>query len=433
MAKKTIRAKGKTNLEPKDVKLYAFTPPQPTEEGFKRYAECGFNLAIIDPIAPYGSEEYLKLYEYCDKFGIKAVPMCVDWDENHNGGPCEFPRTFDKTDYSKFESFYGAYMADEPVMNTWDDLLKKMQRFESIYPDKVTIVNHYPGCPGPDKSLWEKYPPDSEGYGHACARACVDIYCENVLNKLKGEKILSFDYYPLKVADGENVLIHDWLWPYDYYSAKARDNGYSAWVFVQTTGIKNEEYTSSRELTSARDYRFQSSVALCYGFTGIGSFCYQSFFKPLKALEMDGKPTEVYYYVKKVNREINKFSAIYSQYTWKNAGLNLGKKTNVYAKTCLKRMLYNVTEYEGITLESTVCDLLIGEFKKTGTERSAYMFVNYVEPSHVEKNVITVKFKKEAKSVNIWRRGVKSERKTVNGKLTFALSTGDGVFMEINE
>lgn len=416
----------------KEIKLFAFTPPLPTEEAYKEYAECGFNLVTIDPDFPYGSEEYLQLFKWCDKYGLKAMPMCVNWDEGvENGGPCEFPRTYDKTDYTQFKSFVGAYMADEPVLSTFEGLRKNMQRFEEIYPGKFAYVNLSHGYCA--KELLDKHPLDEGGYGHDCARATVDYFCENVLDKLKGEKILSFDYYNLKVEDGKNVIVHDWLWPYDFYSARARDKGYHTWAFVQTTGIGNAEYPSSRELTSPQDYRFQCSVALAYGVTGIGSFCYQSFFKPLKALVMDGKPTEIYYYVQKVNKELRKFSPVYAQYTWRCAGLNVGTDTRKYTHTCLKRMINNVTEYTGITLEKTISDLVIGEFKNDNTGNLAYMLVNYVEPSERKLNVIKVSFKQPVSSVTVWRRGVAKKQNVVDGKLTLRLWSGESVFLEINE
>jgi len=418
-------------MKNKKITTFAFTPPISTEAGYKQYADCGFDMAIIDPSVPYGSDEYLQFFKWCDKFGMNAIPMCVNWDKGvENGGPCEFPRTYDKTDYTQFKSFVGAYMADEPEMKTWDKLLENMQRFEKFYPGKFAYVNLSANYCA--KELLDKFPLDSEGYGHDCARGTVDAFCDTVLNKIQGEKILSFDYYPLKIMeDGRNVLIHDWLWAYDFYSVKARDYGYTAWVFIQTTGAKNHEYIRARELKSPADYRFQSSIALAYGFSGIGSFCYQSFFKPYKALIMDGEPTEGYYYVQKVNKELHKFSPLYERYSWKCAGLNVGIDTRDYAQTCLKRMINNVTNYDKIKLEKTESDLVIGEFVKDESKQYAYMLVNYVEPSEKKRNYITISFKEPTTSVNVWRRGVKKERKVVGNKLKLIVSTGDYAFVEI--
>ena len=50
------------NLKNK-IRLLAFTPPYPSLKGYKDYAACGFDIAMIDPIGNFGSPESLKPFE----------------------------------------------------------------------------------------------------------------------------------------------------------------------------------------------------------------------------------------------------------------------------------------------------------------------------------------------------------------------------------
>ena len=42
------------------IRLFAFTPPYPTQKGYDDYAACGFDIALIDPIGKFGTPEALK-------------------------------------------------------------------------------------------------------------------------------------------------------------------------------------------------------------------------------------------------------------------------------------------------------------------------------------------------------------------------------------
>lgn len=415
------------------IRLLAFTSPYPTQKGYDDYADCGFDIALIDPIGKFGTPEALKPFEYCKNAGIVGIPVCPSWDgvKDHEGNYCPFPRPYDKTDYNQIESFYGAYLWDEPESKYWDELVDNIHRFQNAYPDKTVFVN-ITVCYA-DKALLEEYPLDEEGFGHDCVRATVRNYCNKVLDEIQGERILMFDYYPLNEENGENVLIHDYLWGYDELSVIARDRGYSLFTFVQTTGTGKTEFGHGRELISPADYRFQCMVALAYGCTGIGSFCYQSFFKPEMALVCDEELQPTYFFVQRVNRELNKFSDTYMQYTWEKAGLQLSKTPLQHSLTTLKRMNNNATAFDGIEISSIKYDTLVGQFEAKDGKSKAYMFVNYIEPSQTAQNKIVVNIANGAETVKVYQRGHARVKKVKDGKIELSLSVGEGAFVVVEK
>ncbi len=429
--KKQNWTKKRNDLKNK-IRLLAFTPPYPSLKGYQDYAACGFDIALIDPIGNFGSPESLKPFEYCEQVGIVGVPMSVGWDDPQSPTTyVQFPRPYDKTDYSKINSFYGVYLWDEPNMQYWPILRNNIHTFQEIYPDHTPIIN-ITVCYAA-KELLAEYPLDEEGYGHDCVRATARKYCEEILDEIKGERILMFDYYPLNIGPDGNELIHDYLWGYDELAVLARDRGYSLFSFVQTTGLGESEFGHGRPLTSPADYRFQCMIALAYGCVGIGSFCYQSFFKPEMALADLEELQPTYFLVQKVNREINKFSKTYMKYKWKKAGLNITKTPFKYSLTTLKRMIYNECDYRDIEVKSLRYDTVIGEFEKKDGKGSAYMLVNYIEPSDKKKNHIVLQLKKDVKQVKVWQRGNCRIKTVENGQIELILSTGEGAFIEIKD
>lgn len=414
------------------IRLLAFTSPYPTSKGYKDYAACGFDIALIDPIGKFGSPEALKPFEYCEESGVFGMPMCIGWDDPQSPtNYVPFPRPYDKTDYSKINSFYGAYLWDEPDMHLWPQLVKNIHHFQESYPDYTPLINITVCYVA--KELLEQYPLDAEGYGHDCVRATVKRYCDEVLDEIRGERILMFDYYPLNSGPDGNVLIHDYLWGYDELSVLARDRGYSLFTFVQTTGLGQSEFGHGRPLTSPADYRFQCLIALAYGCVGIGSFCYQSFFKPEMALVDLEELQPTYFFVQKVNRELNKFSQTYMKYKWEKAGLNLSKNPFEHSLTTLKRMKHNVVKYDDIEVLGVRYDTVVGQFQRKDGKGSAYMCVGYIEPSKKKKNRIVLRLKKDVDKVKVWQRGNCRSKVVKDGRIELTLSTGEGVFIEIDK
>ena len=426
---KEIKLVGATKDIKNKIRLYAFTPPVETFKGYETYARCGYDFAITDPSYPFGSQEYLSLFDFAQTTGVCVMPGATD----HVGGMdlkyCSFPRPYDKTDYNVIPSFVGVMLRDEPESPEYNLLVERIRKFEYLYgPDKTIYINHsvcY--C---DRSMIDKYPLDSEGYGHDLSRATVYNFSEKILDNIHGEKILSFDYYPLLEENGKPVLKHDYLYAFDICAFVAKEKGYTLFDYVQTCYMTPTEFGEHRALTSPEDYRFQCGVSLAYGARGIGSFCYRPAFKGwITLVDERGNPTDIYRYVQKVNRELNAFSPVYMEYEWQAAGLNLCADPKEYSLTCIKRMIHNVTDYKRIGIEKTETDIVVGEF--TRGNDYAYLLINYVEPSEKGKNALRLKLKGNAEKIIAWDKGERREIYSNGEYIDIVLDNGDFVFLQI--
>lgn len=361
-------------MRDKDLVLFNFIAPKATFEAYKEYRDCGFNTVVID-FNPDNLENILK---FCDQLNIDAYPMARGYIEQNRDDWKNFPEASDEIDYNSHPSFKGAFLQDEPTVETWEKLNERGAYLQEKYPNATGIINIY--CGYSDPSLAEQYPADELGRVYERARATLYKYGENVLDKLKGRKILCFDYYALDIENGKNTLRYDYLWTYDTCAAYAKKKGYELWAYIQSTGIANQEYTNHRNLTSVEDYRFQCLIALAYGANGIGAFTYTTYpgFKGCYALADENGPTKAYYYVQQAHKDVKALFEQLQPYEYIGTGFELGKKPHDYAVSTTEQMVFKKEFYEKIEIEPQYA-VVVGEFKNG--DKNGYLLVNYIEPS----------------------------------------------------
>jgi hypothetical protein len=133
--------------------------------------------------------------------------------------------------------------------------------------------------------------------------------------------------------------------------------------------------------------------------------------------------TDAYYAVKDVNLEVQKFDHVFLNYDWEGTMQVVpeGKKAS--------SVLAQVGDYKNarIASVSSTEEAIIG-CMKDADGYDGYWVVNATDPGQNKSNNVTVEFKKATKAI-AYIQGEKTEIELEDGKYTFSLASGEGVFV----
>ena len=422
--------KGGANLpeySQKEFEISGFWAPyEISEESFSLYKDAGLNtLAMINHSLEktsenqfyLGSKRTMKALEMCKKVGLNAILNYNDWiatwsedDENYYG---DTPfSTFDLYgDYKDIIS--GVHICDEPSADHMILYSNKtlMDDFKKVYPNASYIVNIIPITAG------------ASAYGYVTYQNLVDDYAEKIMSQFENSYI-SVDYYPFhKNVKDEDLYIFT---NYQMIAETAKKyNAKKNFILQSSTGVEFQDNLSEA------DMRWQVYSALAFGADSLQYYCY-SVPKGIEynycILKPDGTPSDLYYYIKEINSEIQSFASVILSYDWDYSVGILGEKSTTRR---LGAAMYNEFEnpkhYVGATASR---ELLISRF--TSEEYGeAYMFVNFADRD--DTNTAEVTFK-DCKKVAIYGGEDYAGTPQIikldeNGKLTLELNYGEGVFI----
>ena len=422
--------KGGANLpeySQKEFEISGFWAPyEISEESFSLYKDAGLNtLAMINHSLEktsenqfyLGSKRTMKALEMCKKVGLNAILNYNDWiatwsedDENYYG---DTPfSTFDLYgDYKDIIS--GVHICDEPSADHMILYSNKtlMDDFKKVYPNASYIVNIIPITAG------------ASAYGYVTYQNLVDDYAEKIMSQFENPYI-SVDYYPFhKNVKDEDLYIFT---NYQMIAETAKKyNAKTNFILQSSTGVEFQDNLSEA------DMRWQVYSALAFGADSLQYYCY-SVPKGIEynycILKPDGTPSDLYYYIKEINSEIQSFASVILSYDWDYSVGILGEKSTTRR---LGAAMYNEFEnpkhYVGATASR---ELLISRF--TSEEYGeAYMFVNFADRD--DTNTAEVTFK-DCKKVAIYGGEDYAGTPQIikldeNGKLTLELNYGEGVFI----
>ena len=430
--------KGGANLpqySQKEFEISGFWAPyEISEESFSLYKDAGLNtLAMINHSLEktsenqfyLGSKRTMKALEMCKKVGLNAILNYNDWiatwsedDENYYG---DTPfSTFDLYgDYKDIIS--GVHICDEPSADHMILYSNKtlMDDFKKVYPNASYIVNIIPITAG------------ASAYGYVTYQNLVDDYAEKIMSQFENSYI-SVDYYPFH----KNVKDED-LYIFTNYQMIAE----TAKKYNAKTNFILQSSTSAefQDDLSEADMRWQVYSALAFGADTLQYYCYSvpksfnedgtvNYMYDRCILNQDGTPSDLYYYIKEINSEIQSFASVILSYDWDYSVGILGEKSTTRR---LGAAMYNEFEnpkhYVGATASR---ELLISRF--TSEEYGeAYMFVNFADRD--DTNTAEVTFK-DCKKVAIYGGEDYAGTPQIikldeNGKLTLELNYGEGVFI----
>ena len=394
-----------------------------TLEDYRVLKACGVTHAFIDEnYCQRGSQEFLNILSLCRQVGLKAYIF------NYNSADKFYA---DTTDYAKYEEFDGFIMYDEPSAKRFDEIAALIPEFEKRYPNGVFYINLLPNyC-----LLFETGKDQTELFGVNSYEEYIEQYCQKVLDKLRGKKILSVDFYPLVTIPEENrvFLEKGWLRNLEIVAKCAQKHDALPYWYIQSTS-----FGLWRREPKEKDFSYQYFVCLAYGARGINHFTYTSPLggefaeKDVALIDRKGKPTERYWYVKALNERMQPLCAELFTYNYVGTMALPGampqdwrEKENMEE---LREDLKSLAELEIVDAQRS---LLVAEFEKDdenqpGQKKHAYLLVNFTDPYREENNMVTFKLPQMMQFECLY----KGERTTVEAQtVNVEIESGEGMLL----
>lgn len=417
-----------------------WAPYEISEESFKLYKDVGFTeLAMINHSLEktsenqfyLGSERTMKALEICKKVGLNAILNYNDWiatwaedDENYYGD----------TPFSRFDLYgdykdiiTGIHICDEPFVRHIDIYGNKtlIDDFKKVYPNAKYIVNLIPFTAVTNRGF--------ESY-----EQMMQIIEETFMEPFETPYV-SVDVYPFHegntLDDGTLAL------NYRYIAESAKKYGIKP-AYILQSSVGGGEF--EMDLSEA-DLRWEINNALAFGADTLQYYCY-SVPKTLKddgtveymydncILKQDNTPSDIYYSLQKLHKEIQSFASVILSYDWdKTVGIS-GTEDQTFRLSALEYDdNFNIIKLEGsenYVDASGTQDMLVSRFtsEKYG---EAYMFLNWAERTN--SNTVTAEFKDCGAVALYGGEGFDGTPEIIkldeNGKATFELAYGEGVFV----
>ncbi|MBQ6980147.1 MAG: hypothetical protein IJQ07_05825 [Clostridia bacterium] len=401
----------------KTFEVGIWSSAKPTLNDYKILKDCGMTHAFIDEnYSKRGTKEYTELLKYCEQVGLKAYLF------NYNSTQAFLN---DKTDYSVFPAFDGIIIWDEPSAKCFDEIASVIPEFEKRFPNKTFIVNLLPNY----GVLYDEKSDKKEYLGESAYERYISQFCEKILSKIHGRRILSVDYYVLDIIPEENkVFLQDsFLKNLEIMAKYAKMYNAEPFLYVQSTS-----FGKWRREPLLADFYFQYYVAFAYGVRGINHFTYTTpptggefADKDIALIDRNNIPTDKYYFVQKVNADFKKISEILFAYdyvgTFVKTGENIPEQHEYADINSLSYSLRNLQKIKNVASQESV---VIGEFSKGG--KFCYLIVNYSDPYRKLSNNVRIPFITKT-AFSVLKNNVLFDY--VGDEFTAELKEGEGVLL----
>ncbi len=411
-----------------------------TEENFQDYKDAGFTFLLSEMQATYSTDfegsELQKSMEIADKLDIPMVvysgalgAMALNEDPRLS----EDAKTLvDKmlSDLSQYKSFKGITLRDEPSVQHAKTFGNILDYVWSKNPDL-----YYYNCMLP---IYGKVTSFSTGAGSDKQAA----YKEYVQAIAEATGSFSYDHYPLYVDPIQNVtsVKSDYYLNYELVAEVAKEQKINAGIVVQSSswggyGAENSQ-SHPRKTNTKADIAFQVYSGLAYGMKDIAYYTYwehmaqtpSSYVYDAMVMYPDApgqKPikTETYYAVQAMNEELKKFDHVFMKFDWEGS---MAVAPEGEEKSAL---LLCVKDYKSPRIKEVTAteEALIG-CQKDKNGYDGFFIVNATDPGKKLSNSVTVTFR-EATSAICYIEGEETKIDLKDGKYTFDLKEGEGVFV----
>ena len=276
---------------------YILQPYARSEKHIREIKECG-----LDFIVCMGNDR--KALDLFAKYGLGACVTGVlpGWWGGNGDNAGKMAETNPLKKYSeaaeKFEdhpAIWGIDMGDEPSALDFDHYGKVTNLVETEFPKQFGYLNLYPNY----ASIAKNNSQETENQlGTATYAEHIEEYCKKV-----PLDYICYDYY---VYSTRNVM--GCFENFRIVADAARRYGRSFWFVPQVNSSREEEWLSENRL------RFQAFASMCFGAESIIWACYTAGWWHNQVVDKEGKKTEQYNKLKKVNKEIATLAVPYMNY-----------------------------------------------------------------------------------------------------------------------
>ena len=249
-----------------------------TKQRYQEVKDAGINVALY-----YGHSldisvaENKRIHDICAEIGLKYIGNTLPYS------PVDDRIAAIKEHFASSTTYVGELLKDEPSAEIFDELGAFTKKYLQEMPDKEVYINLFPIYASPTQ------------LGTSTYAEHIDQYLEKVPTKY-----VSYDYYGLHANGG---LYNDYFTNLDLVRSKTLDARKPFWVITQSGAVG----TASR-LPNEKEQRWSVWSNIAVGSKGISYFCYWTpsggKHNPYM-IDLEGNKTDMYYYVQRINADIN--------------------------------------------------------------------------------------------------------------------------------
>lgn len=397
--------------------------PEPTEESYRTAAEMGLTFTFV-----IENVDDLHVYDLAQKVGMKTIPSM-------NNTLASFRGVDWSVDWSDIPSVIAVDYFDEPleahfdVISGWVDIHNEKYA-ESGGEQPLFWVNMLPL----DASLQIAPQTDEE---------FIAQYCEEILSKIKGKPVLSYDYYPLrtmwnKLEKAYDYVAVEWLRTMELNAKYAALYGADTHAYIQTCGFyspSSDHSTWTCRISDEAALRFQVYTSMAFGIRNFTHFTYKSSdlvgtdygYTPA-CVSKEGEKYPLYYDAQTVNRELLAFDHIFLAFGYTGTKCIVGTQNETGSNAAFDLLEYGLETLPGLRSVSATRDTVVGAFEDE-EGRKGYVLSNYTDPIAQLSDTVTLQPEEGVSAFAVCEKGEWREEKVVNGSVEIELAPGGGVFL----
>lgn len=252
-----------------------------TRELYADMAASGINVVLYNGEVNTSVAENKRIMDIAGELGMKFIG-------NVWGATIDERFALIKEHLSSSPTYIGEYFGDEPSAYAFDELSQTITKYLSEFPDEEAYINLYPMYTAANKLGVPDAPNQVKAY---------EEHINQYLNKIP-TKTLSYDYYGLLNGGG---LGGDFYTNLDLVRSRTLVRRMPYWVITQAGLVP-----TINRMPTEKEERWTVWATLAGGSKGISYFCYWT---PASGFEdymirHDGTKTEAYYWIQKLNADI---------------------------------------------------------------------------------------------------------------------------------
>lgn len=442
-----------------------------TLEQYQMYKDCGFNIvypqSTLKIDTKNGREEgFEKLKTEVDKFVSIGLDKTIVYDEDLSwlglkpGGLIGEGKDYPNEDaldekvyeyvslYADYPGIYGVSLADEPKdiwCTSYGEVYKSIKRVNEKYGYNL-YIDYNLNPLNRSKLVYEEYYPYVEGTGDPNPitgsvnfEDCFLRYKQYIYNFLDSmdPDYIRYDHYPLR----NGYMLDTFIPCIQFIAETARDRGIEFHMVNQSFDMNTSGSHSTRRLTE-NGAKWLNNMLLGFGVREISYFTYytrnenrsdgESFIDGGSFVTLYGQPTNIYYFMKEIMGDNQKFAPTILQFDYRKSGVFTKLPLN-YPAQHLQYVEQNVVTFDKIkSIEVNKECAMINELYDKENDRYMYMAMNIVDPDYKGSNVyqtITLEFDKEYNYALVYRDGDSFLYKLNDSKINVKGGPGEASFI----
>ena len=397
-----------------NIGVYHLRPYARTEAHIKDLADCGIDFVIC-------MENDRPALDLFNKYGVGAIVSGIvpGWwgGDGDNAGKLEETNPLSKYEeasasFQDHPAIWGIDIGDEPSALDFPYYGKVLRKVEELFPNQFAFINLYPNYASVSQNTDVQ---TKNQLGTPTYEEHIRRYCEYV-----PADYISYDFYYKTIGvakDYANLVV---------VSDACRRTGRGMWVTVQVNSSDPKVWIKENEL------RFQAYSALAFGAENLTWACYTAGWWKNQVVDENGKKTQQYDKLKKVNAELHSIGKDYMKYINKSTSFVGFDGTDMLEETSES----SLKEYgdEVFSNLSAGCPLVVGKMvAKDGSAAKALFICVADDPFDKAPKKHLLRFKAPGKEVTVRSGdGCIPMRRDAEGWYEIPVSSCQGILIEAN-